>query len=207
MPTTKPIVISAVVEGTTDEAVARRLIREAGAAPGPVYGKKGKYAIQTKIRGYNQAAMRSPWFVLVDLNNEAACAPTLRKAWLDDIAPLMCFRVAVREVETWLLADRQAISAFFGVSVNRVPGYPETLEHPKREMVNLAGRSRSQAIREDMVPTEGSGRKIGPAYTSRLLEFVQRHWRPGVAVNNSDSLKRTLACLKELAAFEKALGS
>jgi ribosomal protein L25 (general stress protein Ctc) len=37
-----PPVIAAAVEGIVDEAVARRLIREAGGIPGPVYGKNGK---------------------------------------------------------------------------------------------------------------------------------------------------------------------
>ena len=34
-----PVVISAAVEGSVDEAVARRLVRHVGGQPGAVYGK------------------------------------------------------------------------------------------------------------------------------------------------------------------------
>jgi hypothetical protein len=32
--------------------------------------------------------------------------------WLPQPAQLMCFRVAVRELESWLLADAEALAAF-----------------------------------------------------------------------------------------------
>ncbi len=48
-----PVVISAVVEGLVDHAIARRLIVEAGAEAGPIHIKNGKSALQDKINGYN----------------------------------------------------------------------------------------------------------------------------------------------------------
>lgn len=67
-------------------------------------------------------------------------------------------------------------------------------------MVNLGRRSRKRAIRKDMVPRHGSGRTVGPAYASRLIEFVSTEWRPAVAAERSDSLKRAIRCLQELLA-------
>ena len=99
-----PVTISAAVEGDVDEAVVRRLILEAGAQPGSVYGKNGKAALRAKINGYNNAARHAPWFVLVDLNGDAECAPPLRENWILAPAPRLCFRVAVRQIEAWLIS-------------------------------------------------------------------------------------------------------
>lgn len=193
-------VISAAVEGATDEAVSRRLILHVGGEPGPVYGKNGKPHLRERIRGFNNAARHAPWLVLVDLDQDEECAPPLRTTWLPASAPRLCFRVAVRSVEAWLLADTDGIAAFLGISRSRVPDDPDGLTAPKQALVNLARASRRRAIREDMVPREGSGRSVGPAYTSQMIDFVSRDWRPERAAARSDSLRRAIACLQRLAA-------
>ena len=201
MATVEPVVISAAVEGLVDEAVVRRLIQEVGGVAGPVYGKNGKPALRTKIAGYNHAANYSPWIVMVDLNHEASCVPSLRAAWLPTPAPQMCFRVAVRAVEAWLLADHERISRFISVDTNILRGDPELLPDPKQRMVELAKRSNSISIRRAMVPRPESGRSVGPAYASRLIEFVtdlKDGWRPNVAAKRSESLDRCLGCLRRL---------
>jgi hypothetical protein len=192
-------VISAAVEGIVDEAVVRKLIAHAGATPGDVYGKQGKAFLRQRIAGYNHAARRMPWIVLIDLDRDHDCAPPLCVAWLPDPAPQLCFRVAVREVESWLLADGERLASFLGVARRRLPQDPERLGNPKTTMVELAGASRRRDIREDMVPRPGSGRPVGPAYSSRLVEFVSAHWRPDVAAGQADSLRRAMQCLARLA--------
>ncbi len=191
-------VINVAVEGLVDEAVAVRLIRHVGAEPGPVYGKNGKSHLQKSVNGYNQAARHSPWLVLVDLDRDAECAPPLRSDWLPQPASLLCFRIAVRAIEAWLLADAHQIASFLGVARSSVPNNPEGLENPKAALVELARQSRRRDIREDMVPREGSGRPVGPAFTSRLIEFVNQCWRPEVAAKRSDSLARAICCLRTL---------
>jgi len=190
--------INAAVEGIVDEAVVKRLIDFAGGFPGGVYGKNGKPQLRKNIKGYNNAARRSPWVVLVDLDHDEECAPLLRDEWLPQPAPKMCFRIAVREVEAWLLADRKGIASFIGLSQSAVPRDPEAVDDPKKAMVDLARRSRRRTIREDMVPREGSGREVGPAYSSRMIEFVHRDWSPGMAMEASDSLRRCVECLTKL---------
>ncbi|MBI3948994.1 MAG: hypothetical protein HY314_00855 [Acidobacteria bacterium] len=195
------VVISSAVEGLVDEAVVRRLIRHVGAEPGPIYGKNGKVYLRKQVKGYNEAARWTPWIVLVDLNHDADCAPPFRAEWLPSPAPKMCFRVTVREVEAWLLADRQHIARFLSVPVTRIPQNPEGVDDPKGVMVDLARRSRRRDIREDMVPRPGSGRKVGPAYAARLIEFVEdtaTGWHPNVAATTSNSLKRCIECLRQL---------
>jgi hypothetical protein len=192
------VIISAAVEGIVDEAVARKLITEAGGRPGTIYGKNGKPFLRRHINGYNSAARHLPWMVLVDLDHEAECAPPLREKWVHDPAPYLCFRVAVREVEAWLIADAESLAAFLSVTRSRIRADPERLQEPKMEMVNFARHSRRREIQEDMVPREGSGRSVGPAYASRLIEYVETRWRPEVAIKRAESLRRTIICLKRI---------
>lgn len=192
------LIITAAVEGIVDEAVARKLVHHVGALSGDVYGKNGKRSLLQKVPGYNNAARHSPWIVVVDLDRDADCAPPFRANCLPNPAPFMCFRIAVREVEAWLLADRERIASFLQVPLKTVPVDPESLNNPKETVVNLASRSRSRNIREDMVPRLGSGRSIGPAYSSRLIEFAANQWRPNLAAAQSSSLQRAIYCLKRL---------
>lgn len=88
-------IISAAVEGITDEAVALRLIEYVGATPGVIYEGQGIERLRRNIRGYNQAAAHAPWLVLVDLDRKFECAAELRRAWLPADSEKLCFRVAV----------------------------------------------------------------------------------------------------------------
>lgn len=193
-----PVAISAAVEGLIDEAVARKLISHAGGIPATVYGKSGKTLLRQRIDGYNHAARRLPWMVLVDLDHDANCAPPLREQWLPKPARKLCFRIAVREVEAWLIADTESFASFIGLAAGKIPVEPETLDNPKRTVVNLARSARSRAVRMDMVPREGSGREVGPAYSSRMVECVDTRWRPDVAAKRSASLRGAVDCLRRL---------
>lgn len=198
-----PVAISSAVEGLVDEALIKRLVQHLGGSSGPVYGRRGKQYLLDKLKGYNQSARFRPWIVLVDLNHDDDCAPPFRTSLLPNPSPNMCFRIAVREVEAWLFADRERLSRFLSIGINFIPQHPESVDHPKCAMVDLARRSRRMDIRQDMVPRPGSSRKIGPAYTSRLSEFIQdatNGWRPDVAASSSDSLARCLRCLQQLMA-------
>jgi len=192
--------ISGGVEGLVDEAVVRRLIHVAGALPGPIHGKNGKHSLRRDLAGYNAAARWSPWVVLTDLNHDQGCAPPLRQVLLAQPARFMCFRVVVREIEAWLFADRERLARFLAVPIARIPTNPEILPYPKQAMVNIARHSRRRDIRKDMVPRLRSGRAVGPAYTSRLVEFVEKHWRPTIATDTADSLRRCMDRLRQLTA-------
>jgi hypothetical protein len=201
MPTDSTVYISGAVEGLLDEAVLKRLITHAGAAAGPVYGKKGKAHLLQRLRGYNTAAQQTPWVVLIDLDQDADCAPPFRSEVLPLPAARMCFRIVVREIESWLLADRERLARFLAVRPAIVVCEPERVHSAKDAISQCARHSRRREIREDMSPRPGSGRRIGPAYTSRLMEFVSDEsagWRPEVAAQVSDSLARCLACIRRL---------
>ena len=203
MPNT--VVITAAVEGLTDEALLKRLCSflgtTLGTTAGHVYGRCGKSYILARINGYNHSARFRHWVILLDLDNDGACVPDVLPIWLPEPSRLMRLRVVVRELEAWLLADSQRISRFLSVPAADVPPNPDTIADPKRVMVDLARRSRRRAIREDMVPHTGSGQPVGPAYTSRMIEFIQDTdlgWRPDVAATNSDSLRRCVSAISHL---------
>ncbi len=198
-----PGAMSAAVEGIVDEWVIRRLFAHVGVTPGAIYGRNGKQDIHRKIKGYNNAAHRSPWIVLVDLDNDAECAPSLQQKWLPAPAPRMCFRVAVPQVEAWLLADRERISSFLAVPRDLIPANPEGLPNAKEAMVRPARKSRQRHIREVMAPRPGSNRVVGPEYASTVIEFTSAHWRPEVAVLAARSLHHTIECVRRLAGTQQ----
>lgn len=190
--------IGAAVEGDADEAVVRRLVDHVGGRIGEVHGGKGKPHLRGRIAGYDRAARHAPWIVLVDLDTERDCAVQLRDEWLPAPAANLCFRIVVREIEAWLMADAETLSGYMGIPQGRVPAAPEVLDDPKGAMVALARRSRRRDVREDMVPGNGSGRRVGPGYTRRLVDYAVTAWRPDVAARRSESLRRAIACLRRL---------
>ena len=193
--------ISGAVEGPTDEAVLRAIATSRGAVVHRVHVQHGKPNLRRALPGYNAAARRSPWFIVVDLDDEYACASMLVNSWLPVPSAHMRFRVAVRQIEAWLLADADRFAMFFGVRRGRVPDDPDALPDPKTTVISLAAGSTKPAIKADMVPRPGSGRRVGPAYAARLIEFVTREengWRLDQAASASPSLRRCVERVDEL---------
>lgn len=83
-----PMILCAV-EGIVDEAVARCVVREVGANPEAVYGKKGKAHLRGRLSCYNQAAEYNNWFVLIDLDQDAVCIQ-LVSGFYDSPLPQEC---------------------------------------------------------------------------------------------------------------------
>jgi hypothetical protein len=112
--------------------VVERLLRFTGFSVHAVYGEQGKQYLRKRIGGYDAAAQHAPWLVVVDLDDECACEPELVHAWLPARAIDMRLRVAVRQIESWLLADRAAAAKFFSVAQSHVPADPdaEQMEAP-----------------------------------------------------------------------------
>ena len=186
-------VVTAAVEGDIDEAVVGRVLERTGFSLGRVHGRLGKARLLAALPGYNNAARYAPWMVLVDLDRDCDCAPNCVRQWLPVASQEMCFRAAVRAIEAWLLADTERMAEFLGVSENRMPRNPDELDDPKQALINLARNSRYSRVRLDLVPSVGSGRKVGPLYNARMVEFVEDRtdgWRVDEAANVSESLAR-----------------
>ncbi len=178
-----------------DEAIVRTLLGHVGREAGTIYVQGGKSKLLAKLAGFNAAAHFSPWVIVVDLNGDAACAPAFVSQTIPAPSPHMIFRVAVRQAEAWLMADREGLARYLRVSQALVPNNPEAEVDAKQSMVKIARASRDRRVRQDMVPTPGGGRKTGPNYAGRLIEFATQRWRPDVAAERADSLSR---CMQRL---------
>lgn len=192
------------MEGDGDEAVVRALVEGAGLSLGDVYVKRGKSELDKKLPAYRQASRFAPWLVVRDLDHDASCAAELVQKLTGSHgsppAGRFLLRIAVREVESWLLADRDSLADYLKVSPDILPASPDELAEPKTALVAVARRSRLASIRREMVPGQGSSARVGPAYTGHLIRFASDFWDPERGSRHSPSLRRAMAALQKLKA-------
>jgi hypothetical protein len=194
------IPVNLATEDRLSEAVLRKLLlhSDRGYAIGTAYGHSGFGYLRKTIVGWNRGARGIPFVVLTDLDL-ADCPLALTREWLSGPKhPNLLFRVAVREVESWLLSDPEHLAAYLGVRRSLIPDGPDQLQDPKYALVELAKRSRFAGIRSRIVPRRMSTAKEGPDYNGCLIEFVDALWDVDQATHNSPSLRRTV---DRLAAF------
>jgi hypothetical protein len=192
------IPIQLVVEDVLSEEVLRRLLRETKRpfSLGAVYGKTGSGFIRARIDKYNQAARTSPFLILTDLDR-TECPPSLIAEWFEhEIHANLIFRVAVREVEAWLMADRRAFARLLGIAQNLVPAFPDRVKDPKQRLIALARKSPKARIKSAIVPEPGLTMPIGPGYNTTLAEFVRTRWSPEHARKCSNSLQRAIDAME-----------
>lgn len=192
------MIINIAVEDKLSEAVLRILIEKYGTdlSVQTCYCRGGSGYLKKKIRAFNHAARVIPFFVLTDLDR-TVCPPELIHKWLvEERHPHLLLRVAVKEVESWLLADRENLSHFLSISIARVPLNAEIIENPKEFLISLAHHSRKRAIREGIVPRPGSTAFYGPDYNNLLISFVLEEWDTEIASRNADSLARAITAIK-----------
>lgn len=191
--------VGVVVEDELSGAVMRKLIATTGRnfTIDRIINARGNGQIKSGIEKFRTSSYALPHVVLTDLDNYP-CPPALLDNWgVIDLPPQLLFRIAVREVEAWLLADREGIAEFLHVAVSKIPHAPEAEIDPKRTLLNLARRSRKKRLTQELVPALGSSAQIGPLYNTRLCEFVNDKWNVEQAKLLAHSLSRTLNRLKE----------
>ena len=186
--------IVVVVEDELSGVVMRRLIADSrrNFVIDRLINMRGNSQIKAGIKKFKAASHALPHVILTDLDSYS-CPPALLQNWKAvHLPPQFLFRIAVREVESWLLADREGIAEFLHVAVTKVPRNPEAELNPKRSLINLARRSRKKRLAEEMAPALGSSASIGPLYNSRLSDFVNSAWNINRAKVLADSLSRTI---------------
>lgn len=192
-----PIPINLAVEDSLSEAIIRVLLLRSNRsfAVGTCYGRGGYGYLKKTIGGFNNAAKGTPFIVLTDLDT-TPCPPALIQNWISK--PLhhnLLFRIAVREVESWVLAHASAFAAFLSIDPIAIPSNTDGITDPKKFLIKLASKSPKSGIRKDIIPPPGSLREQGPDYNGRLIEFIQSYWSPAQARKRSDSLARTIDAL------------
>lgn len=110
----------------------------------------------------------------------------------------MILRLAVREVESWLLADREGAARFLAVPPREIPSNPDDLPDPKRFLISLARRSERRSVIEALVPAPGSTARVGKLYVSELSSYALRGCDVKAAREQSSSLNACLQALERL---------
>lgn len=188
-----------LVEGYVDEALAQKLVSHCGHQSGSTFGIKGWTYIQSKAKSFDQACFGQGLLTLVDLMDTKLLCPSLVVSeWVPDRNPLHIFRVVLREVESWILADRESIAEYLAVPVAKIPLLPEALDDPKRSLINLARTSRRKTVREALVPADGTSASEGPLYSSEIIKYIAEKWDPERASEQAPSLAKSIYRLKEI---------
>ncbi|MEU4291047.1 hypothetical protein AB0E63_22720 [Kribbella sp. NPDC026596] len=191
------VTVSIAVEGASDVPAAEKILasRSITVDQRRIFVTRGKHNFDKKIGSYNNAAENSPWFVLRDSDRDGSdCPATLREMLLpaDRQAPGLCFRLAGRALEAWLMADSETFARTFSVARSVIPTNAEELPDPKEALINVCRKSRSSEVRKAMVPPVGSTGRVGPEYVARISDYARDAWRPDVAATAAPSLARAL---------------
>jgi len=197
---TSPIPINLAFEDELTESLMLRILHDIPTqyATQTIYNRGGNGYLRRSMAGFNNAAKGTPFLVAADLDTYE-CPTALIEDWLAGRPQHhnLIVRVAIREAEAWVIADREGFARFIGVNVVRIPTDVEALPNPKETLIQLAARSRNRNVRDDICPPQNSTRRVGPNYNGRLSSFVSQNWNLGTARANCRALDRTINRLLE----------
>jgi hypothetical protein len=189
-----PIPINLAFEDALTESLALKILQSIPTeyATQTIYNRGGYGYLKRIINGFNNAAKGTPFYVGTDLDTYE-CPTALIEDWLAHPKHHnLLIRIAVREAEAWVLADREAFANFLGINVARLPADVEAVQNPKETLIQLTRESPKKKLRDDICPPPHSTRRIGPNYNAQLGSFVADRWNPMAARLNSRSLDRTI---------------
>ncbi|WP_177307455.1 DUF4276 family protein [Pseudoduganella namucuonensis] len=177
------------VEDELSEQIGLRLVAEVRLQIDLVLRKGGNGYLKSKFISFCEMAHQTPVLLITDLDS----IPTVEKLkveWLNKTKPpnSLLFHVAVREVESWLLADHRGMKKMMGKNVNKFPAAPDDLADPKAHLLSLAA-SAARDVRDDLIAERGSMATQGLGYNKRLSTFVRQIWDPEAAEDRSPSLR------------------
>lgn len=188
------VAISLAVEDQLSEAVLKKILSFAKDRymVSTCYNRGGFGYLKKNIAGFNNAAKGIPFIVLTDLDT-SECPPALIREWLPyPKHSNLLFRIAVREVEAWLLADWHGFTRYLGIAMKDIHSDVDSINNPKKILIELAQKSRKRRLREAIVPGTKSDAKQGPDYNGALITFVNEFWDIKAAMGKSLSLKKTV---------------
>jgi len=191
---TSPIPLNLAVEDALTESLFAKILATipTAYATRTIYNRGGYGYLRQNINGFNNAARGIPFLIGTDLDTHE-CPAVLIQQWLTRPKhDNLLIRVAVREAEAWVLADKENLADFLGIRSTLVPEDVELIPDPKRELIQLARRARKREIREDICPPIDSTSRVGPNYNARLGAFVLQRWNPHAARERAQSLGRAI---------------
>ena len=102
------------------------------------------------------------------------------------------FRIAVHEIESWIIADNNGIANFLNVSPVNFTTSPDDLDDPKQFLFNVIGSKCRSKKFKDMLPQKRQS--VGIEYNPQIVQFIKENWDIQAAMTNSPSLKRAVDC-------------
>ena len=189
--------IAIATEDQLSEAVILRMMSE---VPTPHFiqhklGRAGNGYLRSKMNSWYQMAQHQVMVVLTDLDR-SNCVFEFRQEWLVEAPPAsLVFRIAVREVESWVLADHVAMRTLIG-SRGVLPTAPDSLADPKQAFLGLVNGA-PKSVRDDLLKVREGNLTQGLGYNARLTTWVQSEWSPNRAAERSPSLARARLRLSE----------
>lgn len=194
--------VALATEDVLSEAVGTSLLTHPSCAltPALFLRKDGQGYLKSRIKSWIDMAQYGQAVVLLTDLDRVSCPVRLVQRWLNGAKQPQNFvlRVAVRSVESWLLADQVAMQRLLGPRA-KLPLDPDRLPDPKRHLLMLA-RNATRDVREELTAERGAIAAQGPGYNFRLCTFVQETWDPLRASQRSASLRRAMQSLQQLAA-------
>ena len=161
-------------------------------------------------RGFGQIKKKAPRLVamanagnhalvMTDLDT-AQCPAELIRDWFGlplakaiALPPRLVFRVAVRSVESWILADHRSWAGYIGIPAANFSDTPECLPNPKQHLLDVIRRKGRRARHKAMLPHKSA--HVGPEYNNTLCSFIRKEWSPERALAKSESLRRMIVSL------------
>ncbi|MGI4849941.1 MAG: hypothetical protein ACRYGK_17665 [Janthinobacterium lividum] len=191
--------ITLATEDELSEAIGTRLLAEIDLLPDQIQSlrKNGSGYLKLNIKSWKELARIRPVLLITDLDN-VACPVTMREQLIGSgpIPKNLLIRIAVREVESWVLADHDAAENLFGRKI-KLPPEPDTLPDPTSHLLRLA-KSASRKVRDNLVKEANAVARQGLGYNAHLKAWILTHWNPERAASRSPSLARTRLRLQDL---------
>lgn len=198
----QPLIFYSFVEDVLTRKVVIRLFSRlkaqfpfASLADGNPVVTQGNGRLKEKALKLRDAAQYGIDSLLVTDLDAWATPNDLGRDWfgvlcLSELPDGFIFRIAVHEIESWILADKDGLARYLSISPDNLPDNSDAIADPKQFLLNLvAAKCRRKRFRE-MLPLKGQ--KIGIGYNPVLSDFVDNCWDIDRAILRSASLKRAM---------------
>jgi len=164
---------------------------------------RGNQRIQAMCQNFLEMSKFGVYTITLTDLDIMPCAPQLIRKWFFagkkvpvNLPSQVIFRIAVREIESWILADRAAWAKYIGIPASNFSPTPEALDDPKKHIFNVLRRKGNTKKTHGMLP-QGSAH-IGPTYNSVICDFIRNHWSVRRAREKAPSLQKAMAALERL---------
>ncbi len=186
-------------EDELSEFLGEKLIKDANTSLNVTLRlRKGGFGyLKSKLPNLCGLSKTQPVIIFTDLDS-CECPKILIDSWFKNIERPQgfLFRVVVREIESWVLADHKAFSEYFGISQAKLPPDPDSLLDPKAALLKLVSGSRRE-IKDAMIAKKGALAIQGVGYNTILGDFIRTSWSSLRAQERSRSLKKAFSRINE----------